>query len=64
LKAEQVQGAIAAGQRADLLLLDANPLDDIRDTTKIHAVVPGGQLLDRAALDAMLAKAKETAAKR
>lgn len=64
LKREDTQGSIAAGQRADLLLLDANPLEDIRNTTKIHAVVLGGQLLDRAALDAMLAKAEETAKKR
>jgi imidazolonepropionase-like amidohydrolase len=64
LKREDSQGSVAVGHRADLLLLDANPLEDIRNTTKIHAVVLGGQLLDRAALDAMLTKAEATAAKR
>ena len=40
---------------ADLLLLDANPLDDIGNTQKIHAVILHGKLLDRSTLDAVLA---------
>ena len=64
LKREDTQGSVAAGQLADFLLLDANPLEDIRNTTKIHAVVLGGQLFDRAELDEILAKAEATAAKR
>ena len=35
-------GSIAAGKLADLLILDANPLDDIANTRRIHAVVKGG----------------------
>jgi hypothetical protein len=52
-------GRVATGYAADLILLDANPLQDIRNTSRINAVILRGQLLDRAALDAMLAKVKE-----
>jgi imidazolonepropionase-like amidohydrolase len=48
-------GIVAPGKLADLVLLDANPLEDIRGTKKIAAVIAGGRLHDRAALDAMLA---------
>ena len=54
-------GTIQEGKLADLVLLDANPLEDIRNTTKIRAVVSGGKILDRAALDALL-RAGERAA--
>jgi imidazolonepropionase-like amidohydrolase/Tol biopolymer transport system component len=40
-------GAIAPGQWADLLLLDANPLDDIRNTRRIVEVIQGGRIIDR-----------------
>ena len=43
-------GTIAEGQRADLILLDANPLDDIRNTRKIGEVMRGGRVIDRAKL--------------
>src|SRR5262249_36185768 len=46
-------GTIEAGQRADLILLDANPLDDIRNTRSIRAVVREGKLLERSRLDAL-----------
>jgi hypothetical protein len=42
--------------RADLVLLDKDPLADIHNTRSIQAVVLGGKLYSRAALDAMLAK--------
>jgi Amidohydrolase family len=48
------QGTIAAGQRADLVLLDGNPLQDIRNTQQIRAVVLNGKLLERRDLDALL----------
>jgi hypothetical protein len=54
-------GTVANGKAADLVLLDANPLDDIHNTKKIRAVVVQGKYLDRAALDALLAHAKESA---
>jgi hypothetical protein len=55
---EQEVGRVATGYAADLILLDASPLEDIRNTSRINAVILRGQLLDRAALDAMLAKLK------
>ena len=45
-------GAIEAGRSADLLVLDANPLDDIRNTRQIAAVYLRGVEVDRAALRA------------
>jgi imidazolonepropionase-like amidohydrolase len=48
-------GTIEKGKLADLVLLDANPLDDIRNTQKISAVVVNGRYLSRADLDKMLA---------
>lgn len=56
-------GTVANGKAADFVLLEANPLDDIRNTQKIRAVVVQGKYLDRAALDAMLAQVKESASR-
>ena len=47
-------GTVAVGKLADIVLLDANPLEDIRNTLRVRAVVAGGRLYDRAALDAIL----------
>jgi len=47
-------GTVEKGKLADLVLLDANPLDDIANTRKIRAVVLAGRYLDRPALDRML----------
>jgi imidazolonepropionase-like amidohydrolase len=47
-------GSVETGKIADLVLLDANPLDDIANTTKIAAVVANGRLLSRADLDRIL----------
>jgi imidazolonepropionase-like amidohydrolase len=41
-------GTVAAGKNADLLVLDANPLDDIRNTRRIAAVYLRGVAVDRA----------------
>lgn len=51
-------GSVTQGKLADLVLLDANPLTDIGNTTKIRAVILNGRFLDRAELDALLEKAK------
>ena len=48
-------GTIEKGKLADMVLLDANPLDDIRNTQKIAAVIVNGRYLSRAELDKMLA---------
>jgi len=48
-------GTVTPGKFADLVLLDADPLEDIRNTERIRAVVLRGRLLDREALDGLLA---------
>jgi imidazolonepropionase-like amidohydrolase len=49
-------GTIEKGKLADMVLLDANPLEDIANTKKIWGVVFGGKFYSRAALDEMLRK--------
>jgi imidazolonepropionase-like amidohydrolase len=49
-------GTVEKGKIADLVLLDANPLDDIRNTRRIAAVFANGRYLSRADLDKMLAE--------
>jgi hypothetical protein len=48
------QGTIERGMRADLLLLDANPLQNIENTRRIRTVVVAGRVLQRSDLDRML----------
>ena len=43
-------GTIAPGKLADVVLLDANPLDDIRNTRSINTVIANGRRIDRAAI--------------
>jgi imidazolonepropionase-like amidohydrolase len=50
-------GSIAVGKRADLVLLDDNPLLQISNTRRSRAVVLDGRLFQRADLDALLAAA-------
>ena len=52
---EKTQGTIEAGKRADLILLEADPLTDIRNTRRIAAVLVRGRLLSRPDIDRMLA---------
>jgi len=40
-------GTIEAGKRADLLLLNANPLEDVRNFRQIDQVMAGGEWVDR-----------------
>ncbi len=47
-------GTIEKGKVADLVLLDANPLDDIANTRKIRVVITNGRLFDRLALTKLL----------
>jgi imidazolonepropionase-like amidohydrolase len=51
------RGLLRAGKRADLLVLDGNPLDDIRNTRRIAKLYLAGAEVDRAALKASLMKA-------
>jgi len=55
-------GTIEKGKRADLVLLNANPLTDIRNTRKIESVVLAGQYFSRADLDKLLAEVEAAAA--
>ena len=56
-------GVVEPGRVADMVLLDANPLDDIRNTRKISAVVLRGKYYSRMDLDRMLAQVAEAAKK-
>lgn len=47
---EEIFGTLTPGRRADLLVLGANPLDDIRNTRTLELVVQKGKVLDRASL--------------
>lgn len=58
---EKELGSIETGKVADLILLDHDPLADIRNTQRIRAVVQNGKLLDRATLDRLLAQAERDA---
>jgi imidazolonepropionase-like amidohydrolase len=52
-------GSIEVGKLADLVLLDANPLADIRNTQRIRAVVADGRVYRRADLDRLLKEVEE-----
>jgi imidazolonepropionase-like amidohydrolase len=57
LGAAAAWGTIEVGKRADLVLLRGNPLDDIRNSTRVEATVIGGRWLPRSELDDMVALA-------
>jgi imidazolonepropionase-like amidohydrolase len=61
LEAESSFGSIVPGKTADLVLLNANPLEDIRNTQKITAVIANGRFFDRAALDHILKQVEASA---
>jgi imidazolonepropionase-like amidohydrolase len=57
-----VRGTVEAGKRADLLLLEGNPLDDVTNTRKLAGVVVRGTWLPREELTRMLDAVREAAA--
>ncbi len=54
-------GAVATGKLADLVLLDRNPLEDIRNTRAIFAVVANGRFFAREGLDRLLLQVEQAA---
>jgi amidohydrolase family protein len=60
----QSAGSVAPGRRADLVLLDADPLTDIGNVRRIRAVVVAGRFLGRKELDTLLAETKLAATRK
>ena len=54
------RGIVAPGAEADLMLLAANPLDDIANTRTIEGVAIDGRWLDRGELDELLESVSES----
>jgi imidazolonepropionase-like amidohydrolase len=50
MQLDQQVGTLEAGKLADLLVLDANPLEDISNIRRVRLVMKGGSLYDSAAL--------------
>jgi imidazolonepropionase-like amidohydrolase len=61
---EKDLGTVETGKVADLVLLDANPLDDIANTKKIAGVIYDGKYFSRTALDQMLSTAEAMASRK
>jgi imidazolonepropionase-like amidohydrolase len=61
---ENSLGTVEPGKLADLVLLDANPLEDIRNTQKISGVFLQGRYFNRQALDGLLQQVKTHGAPR
>jgi hypothetical protein len=59
----RTEGTIELGKRADLVLLDADPLRDIANARRIHAVILGGQVHTRSQLDRIVGTVKAFAAR-
>ena len=56
-------GTVEQGKKADLLLLEASPLENISNTRRINAVIVNGRLIPRVSLDKMLKEAEAAANK-
>jgi hypothetical protein len=63
LHKEKEFGTVEKGKIADMVLLDANPLENISNTKKIYAVIVNGKLLQRKELDELLTQVKNVASK-
>ena len=56
-------GTVEPGRSADLVILDADPIADIRNTRRIHAVVRGGRYFGPEERERLLAAARAEAAR-
>jgi Amidohydrolase family len=54
LRVADERGTVEAGKQADLLLLEADPLQDVANTRRIAGIIIRGQFLSRAMLDRRL----------
>lgn len=54
LEASDEFGTVQVGQRADLILVKGNPLDDVRHTSQLAGVMATGHWFSEHELDAML----------
>jgi Amidohydrolase family len=63
LRKEKEMGSLEAGNFADMVILNSDPLADINNTTKIDSVLLRGRVFDRPALDAVLAEIETDAKK-
>jgi adenine deaminase len=61
LRLEDRYGTVSPGKAADLIVLDANPLEDIHNSSKIHAVIQNGKVLHRSEVDRQLAAIEKKA---
>jgi imidazolonepropionase-like amidohydrolase len=53
MKREKISGSLEAGKQADLIIVDGDPLQHIRDIRKVTTVIKGGQVYDPGALHRM-----------
>ncbi len=56
---DQAAGTIEVGKRAELIMIEGNPLSDIGNAARVRAVFSRGRWHDSAALSAMLARTAE-----
>jgi imidazolonepropionase-like amidohydrolase len=50
MKLDGESGTLEVGKRADLIIVDGNPLDDIRNIRKVRTVIANGRVLQCARL--------------
>ncbi|HEX6740168.1 MAG TPA: amidohydrolase family protein, partial [Sphingomicrobium sp.] len=58
---DRFTGSITTGKQADLVLLDADPLADIHNMSRIAAVVRAGRVYDHSALNSLMQEARQAA---